>query len=191
MLTSKLGLTFLALVSTTAVAAAQPAVTASTPADHAPAVYVEGGAMVGANDAYLTASAVLAGGLQLGDSPLWVHGQVVHGALGQLFGDGSGTLDQARLGLELRECTLSGIVCGIAGIDAGIQHTHFVGHADNLFDSTSSEPPMTTDRAAGIAVLRVGLDVGGKHLRYRPEIEMSYDGGANGVDLMQSLAWTF
>jgi hypothetical protein len=191
MLTSKLGLTLLALVSTTAVAAAQPSLTAATPADHTAAIYVQGGAMVGANDGYLAGSAVLAGGLQLGESPLWVHGQVVHGAVDQLFGEGSGTLDQARLGLELRECAVHGIVCGIAGIDAGIQHTHYVGSEANLFDASASEPLMTMDHAAGIAVARVGLDIGGKHLRYRPEIEMAYDGAANGVDLVQSLAWQF
>jgi hypothetical protein len=189
-----LGLSLLTLVSMSAVAAAQPALTSSTPApaSAAPSTYLQLDGMAGTVGEDLSASAAIAGGVELGDSPLWVHGELLHGDTSGFLIDRNGTIDQARLGLEARSCGVRGIVCVMAGVDAAVEHSRVTGSGVNLFEVGPSDPVMTTEATTGLGIARIGLDIGGKHLRYRPGIEVAFDAhGEQAASVVQSVAWRF
>lgn len=143
-----------------------------------PLAYVETGAMAGANARLLTLAATLDAGYHLENTALWFHVRVAAGAGGELFATGNGSMTQVRAGVELRSCAFDGVLCAMAGVDLGYQHTSFTGHDDSWFSDETS-PDMTTVTTEMIAVPRVGLDVGGR-VRFRPGLEL--DVGPRGVD---------
>jgi len=126
------------------------------------------------------------------NTPLWIHGEFLRGNAGELFVDEHIKRTEFRAGLELRECTGGGHVCAIAGVDGALQHTRTTGSGVNSFEVTSADPVMTTEATNGLAIARVGLDLGGHHLRYGPGFELGLDKrGYQSAELVQSIAWTF
>ena len=64
---------------------------------------------------------------------------------------------EARAGLEFRHC-MRDALCAIGGADLGYRSEHVTGRMD-------------TSLSGAEAVLRLGLDVGTPHLRFRPTFE--------------------
>jgi hypothetical protein len=139
-------------------ASAQPSLTASAPAP-APASYVEAGVTLGAFVGLYAALTVEAGH-RLGNSALWAHGMVVAGETGGIDEGGTaGRQRQARAGVEARGCVVSQI-CAIAGVDLAVAHGDYMGYEDS------------GNRTEGLAIGRIGLDIGGSTLRLRPGFEL-------------------
>lgn len=88
------------------------------------------------------------------DTPLFVHEQITAGVAGQVFG-GSSYFVLARVGLEARSCGIA--QCGVFGIDVGYQHD---GPSSGALDTVRLVP-------------RIGLDVGGTTVRFRPSVDVS------------------
>lgn len=146
------------LIATTAVAAAEPPgltarVDAAAPA---PQAYVSVGGMAGM-DGFLSAQVAAEAGYHL-NGALWLHGLAATGGVGD--DQGSGPVSQARGGVEARTCRASGIACAYAGLDVGYQNMSWESH-DGMVEHHSD----------AIANLRVGVDVGGQHVRVRSGLE--------------------
>jgi hypothetical protein len=154
-----------------AVATAQPAITSTAPepAAAAPSAYLEGGAELGFAQGAIVFGETVEGGVQLDHGPLWAHAMVVTGSAGGVDEISSGSILQLRAGVEARSCVENRIACFVGGVDAAYSHTQYMG------DNGDS------DRAIGDLIIpRVGLDVGGNHLRFRPGIELGFD--SKGID---------
>ena len=170
------------LLALTAVADAQPAL--DQPASDAalPATaYLEPGLEAGITHSAFYGALELDAGYHLSDTPLWLHGRFAQGALLEIKGDTMNSdFTEARVGLEARGCLFDGIACLVAGVDFGYRHEMFVATHDH--DSS--------DLVVGIA--RLGLDIGGKHLRVRPSIETGVEqGGWNGLGFTTGIAYTW
>lgn len=143
--------------------------------------YLEPGIALGVTRGALYGAIELDGGYHLGSTPFWLHGRFAQGALA-VVEDSTMTSDftEARLGLETRGCLLDGIACLVGGVDFGYRHEMLTAH----------HARQTSDVA--VAIARVGLDVGGKHLRIRPSIETGVEpGGWNGLGLTAGIAYTW
>jgi hypothetical protein len=158
-----------------ALASAQPALTESAPAPAVsvpsePATYVQvegfaGGVLFGdAHDGF----AVEAGHHVQG--PVWIHGMVGGGEAQICNGTGffdpcdRGSYWTGRAGVELRG-TLAGtrgVIGGFVGGDVGVRNY-----------STGME---LTSNASGLALGRVGFDIGSSHIRERTWIGLGSDG---------------
>lgn len=141
---------------------ASPELTATTaPAVAPPSLYLAAGASFGAEDAadWVAGGAAITAGYRLTDT-LWVRGRVDtearmgYGAVNQsitLVSPERAHVD-VLVGLETRRCASPGL-CLVAGSDGGYRS------ADSKY-------------GAGVEfVPRIGLDVGGDHLRFRPALE--------------------
>ncbi len=180
------------LLAATSVGDAQPALVApQPPADARPSSYVTGGFEAGANDGYLDAGGLVEAGTRVNDH-VWLHGIVTRGGTEKLFSSGSGWFGQARFGADVVSCHAGGVMCAFVGADLGVQHVQYDGTEGSLFDNGGDSMPVSYNRTRMIGVGRVGLDVGGTHVRWRPglEIAMASTGG-NGFNLIQSLAYRF
>ena len=166
------------LIASSAVAHADP----SEP-NYQPTSYVEVGGALGIDAGFLPYGAgSLSVGRRVDESPVWFHGGVMLGGgsagnLGDAFGailcsaedDDGGCSDssqpnatylfEARAGLELRGCVWNGVACLMAGADVGWVH-----------EGMSSGPALDT----AVTIPRVGLDLGGDHLRFRPGVELAF-----------------
>lgn len=189
-------LAFGSLVALSSIASADPlSVAATTHEDVAPTTYVQGGLNVGGNDGLVTAGASVEMGKRV--APIvWLHASFMMGSADELFASGTGSIMQARVGADLMTCSDNGALCAFAGADVGMQHAQFSGVSDPWFcDGDANDcmgDPVAQDRTRAIGVARVGLDIGGKHLRWRPGIEATVAGdGVNGLDLTQSIAYRF
>ncbi|HSN27923.1 MAG TPA: hypothetical protein VLT45_16655 [Kofleriaceae bacterium] len=189
-------LAFASLAAVSSVASAEPLSVAATTDDAAtPATYVQGGVTAGGNDGLLTAGASAEVGRRVAPFA-WVHASLMMGAANEIFAHGSGSIVQARGGVDLMTCSGNGVLCAFAGADIGLQASQYHGSEDPWFcDSDAGDcmsTPVDDSHAGVIGVGRVGLDIGGTHVRWRPGIEasMSTDGHA-GLSLTQSLAYRF
>jgi hypothetical protein len=178
------------LVATTVAASAQPALTA-VPSEASPSAYVRGGFEGGANDGYFTAGGMLEVGARVAPN-LWIHGTAAKGGAAELFGKGSGSYLQAHAGVDVLRCNGRGTACGYAGADLGLQHVQWTGVEGALFEDPADETTVSYDRTKMIGVGRIGVDIGGKHVRWRPGVEVSVSNtGLNGINLIQSIACRF
>jgi hypothetical protein len=179
------------------VAHADDSITASADAPASAATtYVAVGANAGVVDQYLALGGQIEVGRQLPHSPVSLHAAFATGEADELFSTGSGAFQQVRLGADLRGCTASGVLCAFLGTDLGYQHTHWEGEEGSFFaiDDTGSSDTMSVvkDDSRVVGFGRVGLDLGGKHLRWRPGIEVAVDGtGVNNAEITQSVAFRF
>jgi hypothetical protein len=100
----------------------------------------------------------------LPDGALWLHGRL---AQGTMVGIDERTMasdfTEARVGLEARSCGLHGVLCLVAGLDAGYCHERLLADYDHT----------RADLAA--AIPRLGIDLGGTRLRVRASIETAFD----------------
>ncbi len=152
-------LVILLVVATSSLAEAQPAL--STPAQRDPAQYLETDLMVGgaAPVAGLNALVAVQGGYRLWHN-LWLHGEAGYGHAQDDQGGGSNM--QLHAGLESRPCIVRGIVCAVVGAD--------LGYAQGSWVSDLARDQMESVSAL-VAVPRLGLDLGGDHVRVRLGIE--------------------
>jgi hypothetical protein len=142
--------------------------------------YLGGGAELGTT-LELTTGLLVDGGYRIGDSSHFIHAQFMRGNYDDLseavggvssgdpamtFKRGSGTFMQGHLGIEHHSCTASGVLCGIFGADVGL-----------LASSPSQGPWMGTPSVSYTQeqlVPRAVLDVGGRALRARLGLEMTF-----------------
>jgi hypothetical protein len=163
-----LGIAF--VVGSTSLVHAQPSLTEPTPSlvasttQEKPDLYIQSGLTAGGDDIVgLYAGYTLEGGYRLNDSPLWVHAMMI-------AGKGAGVdepvynsyLWQLRGGIEARGCLIPA-ACAVAGVDAGLRHEMLMAEYDNR---------RATD---AIVAPRIGLDIGTRHFRLRPGLEMQLD----------------
>lgn len=154
----------------------------------APTSYVDAGMVGGGNNGLLTLGGVVEVGMAL-RGPLWLHAIMAAGTAGEIFGNGTGSFEQFRVGVEERGCISRERACLVAGVDLGLDHTTWTGHEDDWF-SEEEGPLMTRDVTNPVAIPRVGLDVGGTHLRYRTGVEVHVgQDGVDGANLMSAVAW--
>jgi allophanate hydrolase subunit 2 len=182
-------LAFASLVALGSVAHADDSITAAAADAPAPtATYLSVGANMGGVDGFIALGGALEVGHQIESSPVVVHAAFGTGRAGKLFATGDGYFQQLRAGADLRGCTTSGVLCAFAGMDIAYQHVEYSGTEDDWFGD--SEPTMTTTNDSRMVGLgRVGLDIGGEHIRWRPGFEMALD--RSGGELTQSIAFRF
>jgi len=185
------------LLAATSVAHADPLAVAAHASDSAaPTTYVQGGLMLGGAEHYSTGAFSAEVGKRLVPH-LWVHGSVADGFADLPGATGSGSIRQVRAGADAMTCTGSGVYCAYLGGDAGYQRTQFSGYWNKFWPDTGVDYTMPVNKRVGgregmIGVARAGLDIGGKHVRWRPGIEASFAGdGLDGVNITQSLAYRF
>ena len=143
------------------------AATAPAPAKFYMTAAVTGGADEAAD--WLAAGGGIAGGYRLNDT-LWVRGRIDTSARvgwgafnqGATFHSPTREHVDALVGLEMRRCS-SAAVCMTLGSDAGVRSP------DSKYGTGFEMVP------------RVGLDVGGEHLRFRPAVE-AHVAWASGFD---------
>jgi hypothetical protein len=128
-----------------------------------PARYVQAGLMTGAAAPVvaLNVMGAVEAGQRLADSNAWLHAAVAYGQSGDDQGPGSNF--QLRAGIEGRTCGWEGHVCGVGGLDIGYQ----AGRWSDRDDATRRE---SVD--ALVAVPRIGLDAGGRNVRFRVGFEV-------------------
>jgi hypothetical protein len=166
------------LVATATTVHAQPALVAEMPAEsvsapglvpaipqraEAPRMFVGAGAAVGGDEGGLYLDPSLELGYRLdANGALWAHAKLVGG---NNFGIDETTHAGSRIvgsaGIETRPCVLDGAVCGVAGIDLGARHTYLDAEYDHV------------DVTDAVLIERLGFDVGTRHLRFRPDVEIS------------------
>ena len=184
---------FASLVALGSVAHADDSITASADAPDARGTYVSAGANAGIVDTYLALGGQVELGRLVGDSPVSLHASFATGAADELFSTGSGQFQQVRAGADLRGCNANGMLCVFLGTDVGFEHVQWTGDEGTwLVDAGNDTMTVTKEDSRVIGVGRVGLDVGGKHLRWRPGIEAVVDGtGVNNAEITQSIAYRF
>ena len=137
------------LFATTRIAEAEPTQYVQVDAMIGGAAPVGGPNLVGAVE----------GGYRLAPS-WWAHGEVAGGLAAD--DQGGGTTAQLRGGVETRSCSASSLVCGVFGLDLGALRGTW----------TSSDSAGASEHVVAlVAVPRVGIDVGGTHVRARAGIE--------------------
>jgi hypothetical protein len=177
-----LGTIAASLLAMTALVHAQPALDHPASDDAiTTGAYLEPGIEAGITRGAFYGALEFDGGYRLSDTPLWIHGRFAQGALAEIERDTMNSdFTEARLGLEARGCVLDGIACLVGGVDFGYRHEMFVAAHDRD----------TADLA--VAIARLGLDIGGKHLRVRPSIETGVaQGGWNGLGFTTGIAYTW
>ena len=184
------------------VAHAEPAATASTTVAF-PGYVAVGGQLdgtLGFDD-----SITIDIGYRVRSSPWFVHGGVGFGAANYLsealgsetmaFYRGDTHFTRGRVGVEYDTCTTSGIVCGLAGLDASL-----------VWSQATTGPWADTPSARYTEQLLtplVGVDVGGHHLRLRTtvgldlglaersEMTATTTSGVMGMELGTALVYRF
>ncbi|MBL8623102.1 MAG: hypothetical protein JNK64_17430 [Myxococcales bacterium] len=112
--------------------------------------------------------------------PWWGHGSLRVGQAGD--SEGSGSHFELRVGAEHQGCNVTGSVCHLVGLDLGFQA------------STWEKEDMHERHNGPLIAPRLGLDLGGDHLRLRLALEargyVSAAGGAiPGLGLSAGLAY--
>jgi hypothetical protein len=126
-------------------------------------VYLQAGVTAGVDDVLFYGGYTLEGGYHLSDTPLWVHAIMISGKGGGIDETTyDSSLLQLRGGIEARGCLVSA-ACAVAGVDAGYRREMLMAEYDNRRASDA------------IVVPRVGLDLGTRHFRFRPGLEMQID----------------
>jgi hypothetical protein len=186
-------LAFASIAALGSVAHADDSITATaTPAADADAghTYVSVGANTGFVAQYLVLGGQVEVGHQLAHSPVSLHAVVATGEADELLSSGNGLFEQLRAGADVRGC-INGALCAFAGTDVGYQHVRWTGDEGTwLLDEGSNTMTVTKDDSRLVGIGRVGLDIGGSHLRWRPGIEVALDrDGINNAEITQSIAY--
>jgi hypothetical protein len=142
---------------------ATAAETATATAEAKPSRYVQAGLMVGAATPVVAPNLMAAvdGGFRLGGGPAWLHTALSWGSTGDDQGPGSNL--QLRAGIEGRTCWWHDRTCTVGGIDAGYQRGRW---------SDRNDPTHNESVNALVAIPRLGVDLGGRHLRARMGLEL-------------------
>lgn len=161
-----------ALVTAPALAHADPLAVHAALED-APRTYAAAGVAIGgaAGRTMLGGSAEL--GMRVSDH-LIIHADVLAGDDSELFGP-RGTYIAVTGGIDATTCPKVERVCAYAGFGAGYAQSTS-SDSDWFTGGTSS---MNEHGATGM--LRAGMDLGGKHVRWRPGFAVSLFGPAGGA----------
>jgi hypothetical protein len=181
------GLAVFPLLIAAAAAHAQPALVApeSPPGPPSPpspptGVYLEPGLAIGVTQVGVYGAVRLDGGYRIGDSPLWIHGRLGQGSMAQIDGGAmDSSFTELRIGLEARGCVLDGIACLVGGADGGYRHEMLMASQEH------------DDVQLAVAIARLGLDVGTRHLRFRPGVETSVNRDGLGLGVTAGIAYTW
>lgn len=167
-----------ALSSAASVAHAQPALVAVAPAPaSAPESYVQVGIGLAVDQA-LVGTLTAEGGHRIA-GPWWAHAMIEDGTAGGVDEPNyGGRYLAARLGIEARGCVLDGMLCAVAGVDAGVRHVDYMAEYDSA------------NTTGAVVVPRVELDLGTRHLRIRPGIEKNVLPTGQGTSQLDGLALT-
>ena len=150
------------LVASSALAAPAQADEPPPPPPSAPFVergFFGGGAAWSVGKFFQQALAI-EGGVRVTDLPLWVHGLAAFGNGGDF--DRGGTSWRTVAGLELRQCSSAGGACLLLGIDLGFQSERW-----------SVPGGMDEIHRGFFGASRIGIDTGGKHVRFRAEVGLT------------------
>ena len=150
--------------------------------------------VLGDVDALQSTSFAVEGGNHY-DSGVGLHGAASIGGLHAGFlehFDGSGSVAQLRGGLEGRACSKQRRLCGLLGVDAGVEHVVYDGTitGDLVFFGPPPSMYVHRDDVSALGVLRAGLDVGSA-VRFRPGLEVAVDdhGATLGLSLGGAYQW--
>ncbi|HSN27922.1 MAG TPA: hypothetical protein VLT45_16650 [Kofleriaceae bacterium] len=181
-----------ALVAAPALAHADPVSVTATPDDSTPPpTYVAATLSGGINADLLT----MGGGLEIGRrvAPFAsVHGSVSDGVATKLFDHGSGSIQQARAGVDLFTCGVDGRLCAFVGGDVGVQRVRYDGYECTPFEGCYPMDRITVHDTSAIEVMRAGIDAGRKTWRLRVSAEATRAGGRlDGVDVVSSIVFRF
>lgn len=156
-----------ALVAIARLAAAQPALADDPPPPPAPPSQVVhdhaffGGGVLISGDHFLNGAWMFDGGVRIGRLPLWAHATAATG--GAIDADGRGDFWRLTAGIEAQGCTEANN-CVFAGVDAGYEH------------QTYNADPGTEIHHGPVIGPRLGVDAGGRNLRFRGALEIyGYD----------------
>ncbi len=117
---------------------------------------------------------------------IWLHAGVTGmDTSGGLFG-GSGTFKSAHAGIELSTCRIGQHVCVYGGADLGTAH----GYYEDSDWFSEDDYRMSYSYDGTVTVIRAGLDIGSKTLRWRPGFEATL-GTANAAGITNSLLVRF
>ena len=150
----------------------------------APTSYLQVGAAAGADPRLLFAAVTVAVGANVPGTPLWVRATVGTGGAQEGLDHSDvrrGRYMMARAGAEARlPIGTSRRAAVVAGLDVGVGSIHYT---DAMAGSDTSL----------VIAGAVGVDLGGRHLRFRPGFEVSSDvlTEIRGAALTAAVAWTW
>jgi hypothetical protein len=124
-------------------------------------------------DRYIHLAVTLEGGIKLPDLPLWFHAVAATGGVTDF--EGGGAYRRLLGGIETRSCTSINL-CLSLDLDAGYQSVTWLGDTDD---------PDEHDAGMALAA-RLGIDTGGRHVRFRAALEIVTVHDHSNV---MSLAW--
>ena len=171
-----------ALLAAPALASADPLALHAATAQDAPRTYFAPGIAIGAEGGHTMLGVMFEIGERITDH-LVLHVEGLGG--GAVTLDGNGYLGAATGGIDATSCSKREKVCAYGGFSAGYAASKFT--ESDWFDPGSG---MSTSSQGASGVLRAGLDIGSKHVRWRPGIEASLFGASQGA-LTNSLAFAF
>lgn len=168
------------ILAAASAASADPLAVHATTAEPASSTYVATGVTLGGADGHTAAGVSVDLGQRIWDY-VWLHAGGTAAADGELFG-GQGRYLAAHGGVEVASCHPGERVCAYAGAD--------LGYAQSEYSTWSFDGNMSGSTAGVIGVLRAGLDIGGKHVRWRPGFEADVGNTSAGA-LTQSIVFRF
>lgn len=171
-----------ALLAAPALASADPLAVHAVTMPDAPRTYFAPGIAIGSATNHTMAAASFEIGERISDH-LVLHIEGLGG--GNVTLDGDGYLGAVTGGIDATTCNKLEKVCAYAGFSAGYAASKFT--ESDWFDPGSG---MATQSQGAIGVLRAGLDIGSKHVRWRPGFEASLFGPSEGA-VTNSIAFAF
>jgi hypothetical protein len=130
--------------------------------------YVAGGLIWDDLQGFQSRGAMIDGGQRLGRSPWFVRGTFEAGAVARSDEAGTGVFTELRGGVEDRWCRGGGMLCGAAGLDAGVRRGYF-DHA--IFTVTGARTSFHESLDSIVVVPRLMIDAGGR-IRFRGALEL-------------------
>lgn len=146
------------------------------------AAYFAPGMSFGSVGGHTAVGAQLDAGVHVEQS-VWLHAGVSSAIDGLLLFDGQGSASSLYAGFELSNCPRAH-VCAYLGGD--------VGYARSTYTTSSwgMEGSQTTGSDGMVGVARLGLDIGGRRISWRPGIDVTV-GSVKSAALTQSIAVGF
>jgi hypothetical protein len=111
-----------------------------------------------------------------------LHAEGIGGGIASMF-EGQGSYFAVTGGIDVNSCAHLESVCAYVGGSAGYAASKYI--ENDWFGDT-----MQTGGTGAVGMLRAGLDVGNKHVRWRPGLEVALFGPNVGA-LTQSVEFRF
>jgi hypothetical protein len=162
-----------ALLAAPVVAHADPLALTATTTGEAPRTYVLTGVALGGAASHTLGALTAEVGVRVSDHFV-VHAEGIGGGIASLF-DGQGTYLAVTGGIDATTCGDLETVCAYAGAGVGYAASKYT--SEGWFGGSQ----MSTGATGPVAMLRAGLDIGNKHVRWRPGFEASVVGPSAGA----------